>query len=386
MPLLPSSRHVAIALLTATALAIPAQLAAQPATSGTGQVVAFVTKADLGLGGPPAGLQAIYVKNRLTGDLALVAQCKCSGPPSLSLNGTRVAFRVDGPDGSSAAYVIDAPFDGQPVRVDTSDAGPASGGTLTGGPILSGNGRFVAFASTANLDAAAAETPGTPDLFVRDLQTGRTERWTTGAQVSSAPSITADGRFVAFATSSQLAAGDANTAGDVYVIDRVRPASAPRLLTPSGLNVEASDAMIAAGGSAVAFTSAANGLVPGDSDGVRDVFVIDLRAGTTSRISMSTEGVGADAASHLVSISGNGRRVAFASTALASPDGATHLYVHDLTRGETLPVGAGADGAFDALRRLACWQRTDGRHCARRSPETTCWRTPCRPMSRPVRR
>ncbi len=310
------SGQLRTSVLAAIALAIPLQVAAQPAMNGPADIVAFVSSADLGLGTPPTGLQTIYVRNQTTGQLSPVGQCRCAYPLSLSLDGTRLAFRADGPAGISAAYVRNAPFTGQPIRVDVGDGGlTEADGTLSGAPVLSGNGRFVAFASTANLDRADGDAPGTPDLFVRDLVAGRTERWTRGARLTGGPSISADGRYVAFATASQLLPEDLNQVGDVYLLDRTGSSANLRLLTNSALNAAAAGAAIAAGGSAVAFTSAADNLVPGDSNGSADVFVVDLRNGTTTRVSASD---GADAASNFVSISGNGRRVLF--------EAATRLY------------------------------------------------------------
>jgi len=325
-------RQLRLAAIAAIALTVPRHLAAQPATNGTGAVVAFASSADIGLGSPPTGLQTIYIKDQITGQVSRVGDCACAYPLSLSLDGTRLAFRVDGPAAISAAYVKSAPFTGPPIRVDVADDGPTDAdGTLSGVPALSGNGRFVAFASTANLDRADGDTPGTPDLFVRDLVAGRTQRWTLGARLSGSPSISADGRYVAFATPSQLLPEDSNQVSDVYLLDRMASSSNLRLVTNPALNAAAAGAAIAAGGSAVAFTSGTDNLVPGGANRSADVFVVDLRAGTTTRVSVSA---GAGTPSSFVSISGNGRRVLFAA--------ATRLYLHDLNSGETTTVDSPA--------------------------------------------
>ena len=92
--------------------------------------------------------------------------------------------------------------------------------------------------------------------------------------------------------------------------------------------------------------------MPDDWNGVSDVFVVDLRAGTTTRVSVSQNGTGGDAASSFVSISGNGRRIAVATAATnlslpAPPAGTTRLYVRDLNNEETTPVATNADGTFE---------------------------------------
>ena len=93
----------------------------------------------------------------------------------------------------------------------------------------------------------------------------------------------------------------------------------------------------------VAFVSDASNLVVGDTNGVADVFVRDLRAGATCRISVATPGTQADAWSASPQISGDGRSVAFysASSNLVSGDtnSATDVFVHDLDGDDdTLPA------------------------------------------------
>ena len=76
---------------------------------------------------------------------------------------------------------------------------PVAGATVVGSPVLSGNGRFVAFTTTANLDANPADPSNTADLFVRDVTAGVTERWTLGRDPITL-SISSDGRYVALLT------------------------------------------------------------------------------------------------------------------------------------------------------------------------------------------
>src|SRR5206468_11535137 len=110
-------------------------------------------------------------------------------------------------------------------RVSVAPAGPqrnASGA----GPALSADGRFVAFQSDAT-NLVAGDTNGATDVFVHDRQTGTTERvsvasdGTQGNGPSAGPALSADGGLVAFhGTATNLVAGDANGAYDVFVHDR----------------------------------------------------------------------------------------------------------------------------------------------------------------------
>src|SRR5216117_853098 len=106
----------------------------------------------------------------------------------------------------------------------------ASGGTEGNGAslssALSADGRFVAFVSVAT-DLVAGDTNGATDVFVRDRLTGTTERvsvasgGTQGNDSSAGPALSAAGLLVAFhSTASNLVAGDANGAYDVFVHDR----------------------------------------------------------------------------------------------------------------------------------------------------------------------
>src|SRR5204862_2107304 len=106
----------------------------------------------------------------------------------------------------------------------------ASGGTegndASLGFALSADGRFVAFQSDAT-NLVAGDTNGATDVFVYDRQTGMTERvsvasdGTQANNASSYPVLSADGRFVAFdSAATNLVAGDTNGATDVFVHDR----------------------------------------------------------------------------------------------------------------------------------------------------------------------
>jgi WD40-like Beta Propeller Repeat len=90
-------------------------------------------------------------------------------------------------------------------------------------PSISADGRYMAFLSSAN-DLVSGDTNGTYDAFVKDLQTGAITRVSTEANGSQGnsdsirPSVSADGRYVAFTSgASTLLPGDTNNAGDVFL-------------------------------------------------------------------------------------------------------------------------------------------------------------------------
>ena len=230
------------------------------------------------------------------------------------------------------------------ARVSVSTAGAAGDGPSTE-VALSGDGRYVAFVSAAaNLAPGDTNTCTTfggsvtgpcPDVFVRDMVAGTTTRVSVGpggAQSdgqSQQPVISADGRYVAFVSAAtNLAPGDTNTcpadgypaAGacpDVFVHDRQTGTTTRVSVSTAGAqaNRQADRPAISADGRYVAFVSVADTLVPNDTNGLADIFVRDLAANTTTRVSVSTAGAQSNDSSFAAALSATGRFVAFDSFA-----------------------------------------------------------------------
>ena len=202
---------------------------------------------------------------------------------------------------------------------------PATPMGIHGVPSLSEDGRYVAFATPAK-NLVAGDTNNVPDVFVLDRQTDAITRASVapdGAQangVSYGVGLTPDGRHLVFYTSaSNLVADDANgPTGDIFVRDL--ETGTTTLVSRAGDGAQgtaaASGTSISADGTRVAFTSAATNLVPDDTNGQSDVFVRDLAAGTTRRASVATGGEQGDGYSNMPSISANGRYVAFHSSSV----------------------------------------------------------------------
>jgi Tol biopolymer transport system component len=218
---------------------------------------------------------------------------------------------------------------------------------------------MVVFASGAS-NLVPKDTNRSWDVFVRDVATGTTRRVSIGANGSQGndnsgvfgpPSIDGTGRFVAFESgASNLVSGDTNAVTDVFVRDL--SANTTRRVSVSGRggqgNNFSDEPAISADGRYVAFESAASNLVPGDSNGVKDVFVRDLRNGTTRRVSVSGKGLQGNDFSDVPAISADGRYVAFESAAANLVPGdtndATDVFVHDLTSGTTRRVSVSTSG------------------------------------------
>jgi Tol biopolymer transport system component len=207
------------------------------------------------------------------------------------------------------------------------------GGTAGVEPSISGDGRYVAFASSAT-NLVADDTNEEYDIFVHDTvdrTTTRVSVASTGDQgvggSSLGASISADGRYVAFySDASNLVADDTNGRSDVFVHDTVN-GTTTRVSVAStgdqGVGGPSLDPSISGDGRYVAFRSSANNLVANDTNGLTDVFLHDKVNGITSRISLDQEGVQSiGGGSYRPSISDDGRYVAFQT-------GARNLFAND---------------------------------------------------------
>jgi TolB protein len=249
-----------------------------------------------------------------------------SGPPG---GATVVAHRT--------LLVTSAP-DGAAANGDSAD------------PDLSDLGTVVALDSRATNLVASDPNGAQRDVFTIDLVTG--ERRLVSAPPdgggadgpSSAPAISEDGQTVAFVSqATNLVANDANGVADIFV--RTGDEAPQRVSVGAGgveANGPSSQPDLSADGRYVVFTSAASNLVPGDTNGVPDVFLRDLDAGTTTRLSVSSDGAQGNGRSSSPAMAGDGSTVAFESAAsnLVRRDrnGAADVFVRQIAAQRTLRV------------------------------------------------
>jgi Tol biopolymer transport system component len=187
---------------------------------------------------------------------------------------------------------------------------------------------------------------------------------------SGEPAISANGRFVAFVANAEgLAPGDDNGLQDVYVRDRWRATT--RLVsvgTHGKIGNEASiNPSISRNGRFIAFVSAASNLVPGDPPNIWEVYVRDMRRGVTRRVSVGPNGEPLNAESGPVDLSANGRFVSFASAAtnvLELPTEVLHVYRRDLRSGDTALVSRTSVDASDPPYCLESSLSRTGRYVA----------------------
>jgi Tol biopolymer transport system component len=228
--------------------------------------------------------------------------------------------------------------------VSGNAAGTDGGNAFSLKPSVSADGRFVAFASLAtDLVPGQVDTPGTADVFVRDLVTGVTTLVshstagpaTAGNKSSDFPALSADGRFVAFLSAATdlipgFVDGNGSISGDVFLYDRATGSTSlvsRSTASPSqGGAGDSSSPVLSGDGRFVAFPSAATDLVAAFSDnnaGASDLYLRDMTAGVTTLVSRSTTSAtsGGHGETLEYQISSDGRFVAFRSTATDLVDG-----------------------------------------------------------------
>jgi Tol biopolymer transport system component len=240
---------------------------------------------------------------------------------------------------------------GTTTVVSVSSTG-APGDFWDGSPAISVTGRYVAFdADSTNL--VPGDGNGLRDVFVRDTGARTTERVSvssSGAESvtgeSMAASISADGRFVVFSSSATDLVPGAPPAG-TYRHDRTTGVTTAVAENASGQPVASGAGSISPSGRYVAFESPAADIVTGDTNGTGDVFVRDYVTGTTVRATVAGDGTQLSAGGYGVgttSVSDTGV-VAFVSTDSAlAPGGVSQVYVRDLRAGTTRLVSRSAAG------------------------------------------
>ena len=323
------------------------------------------------------GIAWSQVTERLSVDTTGSDADSGSSNPSTSSNGSYVAFQSDatdlvagGSNGSMHIFVRDRQT-GTTTQVSVDSAGNE---TLNPSrvPSISGDGMHVAFESDANLDLVAGDTNPFSDIFVRDLLAVTTTLVSvdsTGAQdlgPSVSPSVSSDGRYVAFQSEADLVLPD-NGLIDIFVHDRdddedgtydeVGSVSTVRVSVDAAGSQgddHSYSPSISSDGRYVAFESRSTNLVPGGSSGLIHIFVHDRDADddgiydevggiSTVQVSVDAAGTEGDAGSSAPSISADGRYVAFASSATnlvpGGSSGLIHIFVHDRD--------ADGDGIYD---------------------------------------
>lgn len=373
--------------------------------SADGRYVAFASSAgNLTANDTNGGTIDVFRRDMLTGTTVLVsvnAGNTGSGngqsfAPAISADGRTILFSSDATDLTAMAdgnnntdlFVRDMQA-GTTTLVSVNSAGTAAGnnGTPPFESELSGDGRYVVFTSYAS-NLVTNDTNGTnPDIFRRDLQGPSTALVSinaagtgSGNGNSIAPSITPDGRFVAFDSYATDLTGIPSSGFKVFVRDMQGGTTTLVSVNSAGTAGVSGDAYkdpgcITDDGRYVVFRTMAGNAVPTDTNGADDVFVRDLQANATTLVSVNQAGTNSgNGMSFTGAIAAGGGYVAFASRATdleaVDANSPSDVFIRDLQAGTTVLAssnqsgtnGGGADSStslpllISANGRLVAWE------------------------------
>jgi Tol biopolymer transport system component len=314
--------------------------------SADGRFVAWTSNSTNLVHGDKNGQWDVFVHDRRTRKTTRVSVSSTgdeanrkSDDPSISANGRFVGFRSrarrlvrDDTNRAWDVFVRDLKTR-TTTRVSVTSTG-AQVNDRSGHPSISASGRFVAFDSKAAL--VRGDTNAAADIYVHNRRTGETDLVSLGPDgralgASGHPSISADGRFIAFQSPGLTAARRA----EILIHDRRTGETSPMAVDPGGDDPDADlrRPSISADGRLVGFWSAATNLVPGDTNDEYDTFVHDRETGETTRLSVSSAGGQSNHDSGVPEISGDGRFVAFDSLGAGLVAGDTNRTLDVFVRG-----------------------------------------------------
>jgi len=335
-----------------------------------GRFVVFYSEASNLVPGDTNGVDDIFVHDRLERRTVLVS-VNSGGVPGngeseyavISADGSCVAIfshatnlvRGD-TNGTGDIFVRDLRA-GRTERVSVGSSGEEANAFSPFFFAISGEGRFVAFTSYAS-NLVSGDSNGAADVFLRDRWAGLTTRISVdssggqGDRDSSRPSMSIDGRYVAFESlASNLVPGDTIGSRDIFVHDNVTHTTSRVSLASDGTqaNAGSSEPAISADGRYVVFKSLASNLVEGDTNANFDIFVHDRATGRTRIVSVSTDGIQANGDTQYPKISGDGRFVVFRSHADNLVPGDTNanpdIFLRDLLTETTVRLSVSSTGA-----------------------------------------
>jgi DNA-binding beta-propeller fold protein YncE/Tol biopolymer transport system component len=333
-----------------------------PSISADGRYVAFESEASNLVSGDTSGHWDVFVHDRQTGQTGRVSVASTgtqgngdSTRSSISADGRYVAFEseasnlVGGDTNTSMDIFVHDRQTGQTERVSVASNGSQGNGNSTW-PSISTDGHYVAFDSVAS-NLVSGDTHGHWDVFVHDRQTGQTGRvsvasnGTQGNGNSTSPSISTDGRYVAFESeASNLVSGDTNNSMDAFVHDRQTGQTERVSVASNGIqgNDHSGWPSISTDGYYVAFYSSASNLVSGDTNSIADLFIHDRITSQTTLVSVASDGTQGNDWSDLPSRPPDGCSVEFTSWAsnlvTGDTNGVADVFAHDCLIGIEFPA------------------------------------------------
>src|SRR5579859_2944122 len=287
----------------------------EPTVSADGRFVAFVSNATNLVPGIVTTNSQIYVRDRKTGNVVLASIGNDGSPatqgallPSISADGRYVAFLSNSTNlvlhntgGSAQVYIRDLQSGSTSVASVANDGSAANSGVLLDyrTPALSADGRYVAFMSNAtNLVPGSIDANGDLRAFMRDLQSQKTILVDTDAlglplsQGGTGPTISADGRFIAYAIYNQTVVRDMT--GGHSVVVSVAADGTPG----NNTSLDTAPPSISSAGTDIAFGSSATNLISNDTNNAVNIYEVQNPLVGTPRIAsiaLSSSSIGGGA-------------------------------------------------------------------------------------------
>jgi Tol biopolymer transport system component len=305
----------------------------KPVPSSDGSVITFQSQASNLVSGDTNGRLDVFVRNRNNDTTRRVSVSSSGGQgngdstyPQISPNGRYVVFasvasNLAGSDGNGLSDIFRHDLQtGRTEHVSVSTSGGAANGNSLY-PAISGDGRYIAFQSSAS-NLVPGDTGQQNDVFVRDMETGRTELVSVsssgarGAGGSGYPDLSDDGRYIIFLSRARnLSTGDTNSFDDLFVHDRTTDTTSrlTRGVGGSQINGHAISPEISGNGQVIVFGSEASNLVSGDTNRVADVFTVNRQTGAIRRMSIGNSGQQGNRRSFQQHISQDGSSVVYST-------------------------------------------------------------------------
>jgi Tol biopolymer transport system component len=344
----------------------------EPALSADGRFVVYTSAANNLVPADSNGAPDVFLHDRVTRATARVSVDRSgaeangeSRRPAISGDGSRIVFATQASSLGAAStsrfglVITDAQSDLASFAPGGTAVTPLDADADSSTSLLTNDGSLVVFRSFAS-NLTGGDVNGREDFFLFETGSGALERIPTIGDLQQValddepPRVSADLSLIAFAgVLDQMPR-------NVYVYSRESGVTEPAGVAPDNTvtSGECWAPSLSAEGRFVAFVCNGSDIVDGDTNGVTDVFVRDLVANVTERVSVTSDGTQADGPSSNPVLSADGHRVVFqtlASNLGPGPElgGYGALAVHDLTTHETTRItsltDSGADGPLEEL-------------------------------------
>lgn len=339
-----------------------------------GRYVAFVTYAK-GLGGGSGKFRQVVWRDRKTGETRLVSQGmngaegnQNSAAPAISADGKSVAFESHATnlvpiDTNKVRDVFVWNYDSNIVTAVSENRGIETDAEAFE-PTISGDGNLIAFTSSASNLTSGVEGTSTVNVYLRDMRSGavtlvsKNEKTGKGGG-GSRPSISEDGSRIAFYNYFPLTEEDKNNLWDIYVWQSGMPKLKRISKSASGTDKDQGDESasrivapsISGNGRFVAFATTATNMVADDTNKLQDVFVVEIASGSIVRASVGENNLQSDGDSPVgqgekIAISYDGNLVAF-STKAKNLGG--NVLIRNVSTNQTSRVSTDADSTVSRL-------------------------------------